>query len=98
MPEGFWVKGYWGVRSPEPIKTILVKRGAETITNIQIERSAKPIKTTDATTQAPPLALLLARVHTLCISLLEHTAQLVHIFSRYSYYLLEQLLTLILTL
>ena len=65
MPEGFWVKGYWGVRSPQPIKTIktiLVKRGAEPIKNIQIERSAKPIKTTDASTQAPPLALLLARV------------------------------------
>ena len=30
--------------------------------------------------------------------LLEHTAQLVHISSRYSYYLLEQLLNLTLTL
>ena len=82
MPEGFWVKGYWGVRSPEPIKTILVKRGAETITNIQIERSAKPIKTKDATTQAPPPALVYLHVSThLCILLLKHTAQLVYISS-----------------
>ena len=64
VPEGFWAKGYWGVRRPEPIKTILVKRSAEPIkTRIQIERSAKPIKTTEASTQAPPLRLLLARVH-----------------------------------
>ena len=62
MPTGFWVKGYWGVRSPEPIETIQIKRSAESIKNIQIERSAKPIKTPDASTQAPPLAL--ARVHT----------------------------------
>ena len=53
MPNGFWVKGYWGVRSPESIKTTQFKRGAEPIKNIQIERSAKPIKTTDASTQAP---------------------------------------------
>ena len=98
MPEGFWVKGYWGVRSPEPIKTILVKSSAETITNIQIERSAKPIKTIDATMQAPPLALFYLHVSTPCILLLEHTAQLTHISSRCSYYLLEQSLTLILTL
>ena len=58
MPTGFWVEGYWGVRSPEPIETIQIKRSAESIKNIQIERSAKPIKTPDASTQAPPLALV----------------------------------------
>ena len=45
MPTGFWVEGYWGVRSPEPIETIQIKRSAESIKNIQIERSAEPIKT-----------------------------------------------------
>ena len=58
MPTGFWVEGYWGVRSPEPIETIQIKRSAESIKNIQIERSAKPIKTPVASTQAPPLALV----------------------------------------
>ena len=58
MPTGFWVEGYWGVRRPEPIKTIQVKRSAESIKNIQIERSSKPIKTKDASTQAPQLALV----------------------------------------
>ena len=65
MPTGFWVEGYWGVRSPEPIETIQIKRSAESIKNIQIELSAKPIKIPDASTQAPPLSpSYLARVHT----------------------------------
>ena len=48
----------------EPIKTIQIKRSAEPIKNTQIEGSAEPIKivqyheTTDASTQAPPLALV----------------------------------------
>ena len=64
MPTGFWVKGYWGGGSAEPIKTIQIKLSAEPIKNIEIERSAEPIKiiqyqeTTDASTQAPPLALV----------------------------------------
>ena len=61
MPTGFWVKGYWEERSAEPIKTIQIKLSAEPI---KIERSAEPIKiiqyheTMDASTQAPPLALV----------------------------------------
>ena len=64
MPTGFWVKGYWGGGSAEPINTIQIKLSAEPIKNIQIEGSAEPIKiiqyheTTDASTQAPPLALV----------------------------------------
>ena len=61
---GFWVEGYWGVRSSKPIETIQIKRSAESIKNIQIERSAKPIKTPDASTQAHTTTRLLARVHT----------------------------------
>ena len=59
MPTGFWVKGYWGGGSAEPINTIQIKLSAEPIKNIQIEGSAEPIKiiqyheTTDASTQAP---------------------------------------------
>ena len=67
MPTGFWVKGYWGGGSAEPIKTIQIKRSAEPI---RIERSAEPIKiiqyheTTDASTQAPLALMPLSRVHT----------------------------------